>query len=350
MTTMTKNSNDEKLSVLLLGSGDVLESDVDCRLEVCDNAVDAVDVAAGSNFDAVAVVVAEHSRDLEKILGALREVAPYRRIILLCRMHEEPRARKLTDSKDAVPPADDYLITPVSPREFLQTVKGYAGEEQTMPSQEAVKPDKAEKTPDSERVGVLEQLATEDDLTGLKNRRYMREFARQIVERARRLNVTVTLMMFDIDDFKHYNDQYGHSAGDEILIQVGRLMRRCCRRHDIVGRVGGDEFAVIFWDNPRNDAELAESERRQRFRPPDTPIFIAERFRNEVAKAEFSLLGPDGRGELSVSGGLASFPRDVDNVEGLFTEADKALLEAKRSGKNRIYLVGRPIDAAHQRR
>ena len=75
---------------------------------------------------------------------------------------------------------------------------------------------------------------------------------------------------------------------------------------------------------------------------PIEAISIAKRFVKELGKAELDLLGPEGKGVLAISGGLASFPRDGSTIDELFQQADKALLEAKRSGKNRIYLVGKP--------
>jgi two-component system cell cycle response regulator len=192
-------------------------------------------------------------------------------------------------------------------------------------------------------------LATEDDLTGLKNRRYIWEFSRQIIEYANKENVRVTLLVFDVDDLKKYNDIYGHHAGDEILKQAAVLMRRCCRGHDVVGRIGGDEFAVIFWDDPQHKRTAAPTKSQERRSAhadhPAEAITIAKRFVKELSKAEFSAfsgLGPEGKGVLTISGGLASFPRDGQTIEQLFQQADKALLEAKRSGKNRIYLVGKP--------
>jgi GGDEF domain-containing protein len=120
-------------------------------------------------------------------------------------------------------------------------------------------------------------------------------------------------------------------------------MRRCCRGHDVVGRIGGDEFAVIFWDDPQTKSVGTKSERRstQAEHPRET-LFIIERFRNELNATELSSLGPEGKGVLTISGGLASFARDGSTTQELFAQADAALLDAKRSGKNRIYLVGRP--------
>ena len=194
------------------------------------------------------------------------------------------------------------------------------------------------------RIKQLEKLATEDELTGLKNRRYIWEFSRQVIEHAGKENGRVTLLIFDIDNFKHYNDVYGHLAGDEVLKQAAVLMRRCCRGHDVVGRIGGDEFAVVFWDRQSTEvrSQKAENRRQTLAEHPKEAIFIAKRFRRELGKAELHLLGPEGKGVLTISGGLASFPRDGPTIQELFQQADKALLEAKRSGKNRIYLVGKP--------
>jgi two-component system, cell cycle response regulator len=189
----------------------------------------------------------------------------------------------------------------------------------------------------------LEWLATTDDLTGLKNRRYIWEFARQILDRARQTQGRVTLLVFDIDNFKHYNDVYGHLTGDEILRQAAVLMRRCCRSHDVVGRIGGDEFAVIFWDDPNRTAgDITKERRAAASEHPGEAILLARRFQKEFGNADLHLLGPDGRGVLTISGGLASFPRDGTTVQQLFEQADLALRDAKGSGKNRIYLVGEP--------
>jgi two-component system cell cycle response regulator len=160
----------------------------------------------------------------------------------------------------------------------------------------------------------------------------------------------VTLLVFDIDDLKRYNDLYGHLAGDEVLKQAAVLMQRCCRGHDVVGRIGGDEFAVVFWDEPQAKqigapAEGTTERRSAKADHPKEAISIAKRFVKELEKSDLSALvglGPEGKGVLTISGGLASFPRDGLTIQELFQQADKALLEAKRSGKNRIYLVGRP--------
>ncbi len=325
--------------ILLIGDIGTVFSDPDiadtlpCR--ICGNILDGIDAAARDPFSTVAVVLEGGAADFKDALKALRAGGDAR-IILLSRMYTEPQARRLVGNGDGGRFADDYLIYPMPTQEFCEALawpkRGVEAGKVPADAGGRVK----------ERVRRLEKLATEDDLTGLKNRRYIWEFARQIIERANRSGGRVTLLFFDIDNFKHYNDVYGHSAGDEVLKEAAVMMRRCCRRHDIVGRVGGDEFAVVFWDDPKRRSGGSADERRTSADHPSEVISIARRFRKELCTAELRLLGPEGKGTLTISGGLASLNRDGSTIEELFARADEALLEAKRNGKNRIYLVGGP--------
>ncbi len=338
--------------ILLIGdvNGAFLDADAIGRLpcEIQTNMLDAIEMAAKNSFAAIAVVMSGMSAKLASALKALRQVNYDAKIILLAQVYEEPAAMQLVSSaSNGATLADDYLICPIQTDRFYESIMPTQGQ---LPTRVAAP---APVTVDAarERVRQLEKLATEDELTGLKSRRYIWEFSRQIIERARGKNRKVTLLIFDIDNFKHYNDVYGHSAGDEVLKQAAVLMRRCCRGHDVVGRVGGDEFAVVFWDRQNTEYRIQKSEvrsqeaenRRQALADhPKEGIFIAKRFIKELGKAELPLLGPEGKGVLTISGGLASFPRDGSTIGELFDQADKALLDAKRSGKNRIYLVGKP--------
>ena len=214
----------------------------------------------------------------------------------------------------------------------------------------------------------LKHLATIDELTGAYNRRYLEYFLRRMIEQSKYQPTDVTLLIFDIDNFKHYNDNYGHSAGDNILRQATKLMRRCCRSHDVVARMGGDEFAVLFWDTHRRrkvykheDDAAALSPELTILRPtadhdpdqnnslPQThaelAVFMSNRFRRMMTKSEFPGLGPHEKGTLTISGGLAHFPLHNASVADLLAQADQALLTAKRTGKNRLYLVGRPAES-----
>jgi GGDEF domain-containing protein len=191
-----------------------------------------------------------------------------------------------------------------------------------------------------ERHGLMQRLAITDDLTGLYNGRYFNHFLSRILEKAKAKRFAVTLLLFDIDNFKRYNDQFGHGVGDEILRQTASLMKRCCRDHDLVARIAGDEFAVVFWEKegPRvpRDPNLAGHSR-----VPSTPMIIAERFRKLLGSSEFSALGPAGKGVLTISGGMAVYPFDGQTPSELIEAADRALMfGAKKAGKNSIAIVG----------
>jgi PleD family two-component response regulator len=197
-----------------------------------------------------------------------------------------------------------------------------------------------------DRHNRLQKLAITDDLTGLYNGRYFRHYLNKIVDKAKTLRFPVTLLLFDIDNFKRYNDQYGHGVGDEILRQTAALMKRCTRDHDLVARISGDEFAVVFWEKegprqPRDGTAAGP------VRPPQTPVQILERFRRLLATQTLQGLGPSGQGTLTISGGLAVYPYDAQTAAALIDSADHALMfMAKQSGKNSIYLVGgRPSGA-----
>jgi len=327
--------------ILIIGDAGRLFWDFQTRnkssLCVHHQVIEGIHAAAGNHFDAVALEVRLVAGRLASVLKAIRKKSAAR-IILLTQMYEEPIARRQIHPRpgEAVL-ADDYLICPAG-LDWLHALLVESGpptNEPTCPSQ--MKMDALE-----QRIRQLEQLATEDDLTGLKNRRYIWEFSRQILDHTAQQQGRVTLLVYDIDDFKRYNDEFGHSVGDRILKEAAAMMRRCCRAHDVVGRIGGDEFAVIFWDDPQETGGVEDERRTAQGDHPREAIFVAERFQAALKNSELGVLGTGGKGVLTISGGLASYPEDGTTIQQLFEKADQALLEAKRSGKNRVYIVGQP--------
>jgi diguanylate cyclase (GGDEF)-like protein len=161
--------------------------------------------------------------------------------------------------------------------------------------------------------------AVTDELTGLYNLRHFHETLDGEIERSRRFNQPVGLMMLDIDNFKAVNDTYGHQQGDLVLIEVGRVLRALSRDIDEPARYGGEEMAVIL---PQTDVDGAE--------------LLAERMRAALAGIEIDRLDGGGRLRVTATFGVASLPSNARDKESLIAEADAALYRAKRSGKNRV--------------
>ena len=172
----------------------------------------------------------------------------------------------------------------------------------------------------------LRLQASRDHLTGAWNRRYFYKCLNEIISEAREKRQPVTIMVFDIDDFKQYNDRFGHHAGDEILVETVRLLNSVIRDTDRVCRIGGDEFAVIFWE-PEGPREPGST-------PPESVETIARRFQEQICKMRFPKLASAAPGTLSISAGLSTFPWDGNDPVELLRHADQLALESKRKGKN----------------
>lgn len=177
----------------------------------------------------------------------------------------------------------------------------------------------------------LKRAAFMDELTGAWNRRYFTKFLGAAIDKARSARHSVTVLYFDLDNFKIYNDRYGHAAGDEILVETVKLLRSVIRPSDRVCRIGGDEFAVIFYDpeGPRDPG---------RPQSPSDIGPIARRFQQQICTHKFPKLGDEAPGTLTISGGMAAFPWDGADVETLLDRADQLALQSKRMGKNAITL------------
>ena len=181
----------------------------------------------------------------------------------------------------------------------------------------------------SRRYEQLRTLAITDELSGAFNRRYFNKYMNFLLEDARAKRYRVTLLLFDIDDFKKYNDTFGHASGDAIIRELIKLLRLCTRPKDLVARLGGDEFAVVYWDH--------EAPRQPNSEHPKDVLSATERFRKAIKSHPWPEICKI-KGEVSISGGLATFPWDADTVETLMARADEALLRAKAAGKNAILL------------
>jgi len=170
-----------------------------------------------------------------------------------------------------------------------------------------------------ENVDLYERLRREaltDGLTGILNYRSFMRALRGEHRRAQRYRHVFAFVMADVDHLKDYNERFGHLAGSQVLVQVARLLVRGCRSTDIVGKYGGDEFALVL---PQTGLQGARA--------------VSERIRRAIASHAFKHVRP---GVLTCSFGVAVFPRDATDVAGLIRHADDVLFAAKHSGRNSV--------------
>ena len=161
----------------------------------------------------------------------------------------------------------------------------------------------------------LSSLANEDKLTGLHNRQYFDKISRTEFIEAKEKDSKLSILFIDIDHFKSVNDTYGHKKGDDALKIIAQLICASCRKSDFVARYGGEEIVVILPNTTSRDA-----------------VSVAQEINNIVAKQTKKFLGI----RITVSIGVATYPDDGTTLKGLLERADKALYQAKKSGRNRV--------------
>jgi diguanylate cyclase (GGDEF)-like protein len=164
----------------------------------------------------------------------------------------------------------------------------------------------------------VEQQAVTDPLTGLWNRRHLAETLEREVLRALRFGHPISLIILDVDDFKQINDRDGHMQGDLVLETVARVVEDGIRTIDVAARYGGDELAVILVETDREGA-----------------LILGERLADRMRETEVSLRDGGSMG-ATISLGVATIPDSAGDLESLVDAADRALLRAKRAGKNQI--------------
>jgi len=167
------------------------------------------------------------------------------------------------------------------------------------------------------RTREIELLSQTDSLTGLWNRRHLEETLESEFKRAKRYSNELSIMIIDLDHFKNINDTYGHMAGDEVLREISARIKKCQRETDFIGRYGGEEIVVIL---PETDLHTASK--------------VAETIRKTIEKepVEFE----DEIINVTTSIGISSLRNEHENYATLFSEADEALYNAKKLGRNRV--------------
>jgi len=226
-------------------------------------------------------------RDLAKVI---RQVPEYVGLPIVYLSSETDKKKQFSAMRVG---AEGFLTKPVVPDELVAAV--------------AIR---------AERMRALRSLMARDSLTGLFNHTTTTQLLENAIANARRKDGVMSFAMIDIDRFKSVNDTYGHPVGDQVILALARVLQQRLRNSDVVGRYGGEEFAVIL-----NDVAAAPAAR------------VMEQLREDFSRVVFH--GGDTEFSCSISIGVASYPQHK-RMELLREAADKALYEAKRSGRNRV--------------
>jgi two-component system cell cycle response regulator len=237
-----------------------------------------------------------------KFLGLKHSKPEYNEVPVIMLTGEEDVRAKVRGLEAG---ASDYLTKPFHDEELVARVKAHL-------KIKALQDELRDKN------ARLEQLSRTDELSGLNNRRHFMELLRTEWSRAQRYNVDTVFAMVDIDHFKKVNDSLGHLAGDCAIVEVAKALQNAVRSQDMLGRYGGEEFAIIM---PHTDRAGG--------------VQAAERICQQIAGHKFLF---DGKPlSVTVSVGVTTYPNPkVERLEDLIGRADAALYKAKGAGRNRV--------------
>ena len=259
--------------------------------------------AAEGGYELFLVSLSLQDYDGLRLCSQFRSLERLRQIPILVVVEPEDRARLLRGIDMGV---NDYLIRPVDRNELMARVrtqlrrKRYADELR-------------------ENVQHTLEMAVTDGLTGLHNRRYMEGHLQTLVKEHGARGKPLAVLLLDMDHFKAINDSYGHDAGDDVLREFAKRMRKNVRGIDLACRLGGEEFVVVM---PETDLAVAYR--------------VAERLRQNIAERLFTIEDGGRSIEVTISIGVATLEGPQDTGEALLKRADKALYSAKRDGRNRV--------------
>ena len=164
---------------------------------------------------------------------------------------------------------------------------------------------------------ILKTRSTRDPLTNLYNRAYLNETLERDIQRAKRKNISIAIVMMDLDHFKNANDAYGHEAGDSILKQIAKLLTENIRESDIICRYGGEEFLIVFYDTTL-----------------ESTVARIEHIRKIISELQFNFSGI--LYSPTASFGIAMYPEHGDeNPDKLIKASDEAMYQSKHNGRNK---------------
>jgi two-component system cell cycle response regulator len=259
--------------------------------------------AAETDYDLLIVSLSLQDYDALRLCSQVRSLERTRTLPILLVTDPDETNRLLRGLDLGV---NDYLLRPIDRNELFARVQTQVRRKRY-----------AERLRSNVQQSM--ELALTDTLTGLHNRRYLETHTRTLLDRAIERDRSMALIVVDIDYFKRINDTWGHDAGDDVLREFASRLRASVRGIDLACRYGGEEFVIVMPDADHNTAAA-----------------VGERLRAAIAREPFSLGEGRERIEVTISVGVASrMDHDREPAE-VFKRADKALYEAKNSGRNRV--------------
>ena len=171
--------------------------------------------------------------------------------------------------------------------------------------------------------------STHDGLSGLLNHKTFKDRFAEEIQRAKRFQHNMVVLIFDLDKFKRINDTLGHQYGDYVIKTVSGIMADNVRTIDVVARYGGEEFAIILVNTT---AEMA--------------FFVAQRIVNNIANYQFTMDGEDVR--MAISGGMSEYPTHSEQIKDLIEYADQAMYDTKQNGGNGVMIYQKNDSSEHQ--
>jgi two-component system cell cycle response regulator len=263
---------------------------------------EALFAAAEGQYDLLIVSLALENFDGLRLCSQLRSLERTRNVPILAIADADNNARLVRGLEIGI---NDYLSRPVERNELMARARTQIRKKRY-----------TERLRDNVQMSI--EMAITDALTGLYNRRYMETHAGTLVEQAAARGKPLTVLVLDIDHFKHINDTHGHDAGDDVLRDFALRIRKCIRGIDLACRYGGEEFVVIM---PETDLAVA--------------TMVAERLRRRIAGEPFPIQRGARALEVTISIGIASLGTG-DTAADVLKRADQALYRAKRDGRNRV--------------
>ncbi|HEX9017587.1 MAG TPA: histidine kinase N-terminal 7TM domain-containing protein [Anaerolineaceae bacterium] len=268
------------------------------------------------------------SRDLRTESGLTNEVIRQRQTIYLPDTLDEETERLYHIVRLGGPPARSYVGVPLILLDqvvgviSMQNLSPYAYTTEQIRLLETISTQAAIAVWNARLYDQMKQMAITDSVTGLFTRRHFTSLGRSEVERALRYDRRLSVFMVDIDHFKRVNDSYGHNIGDQVLKTVAQTCRQALRQTDIIGRWGGEEFAIVLPEADRDGAAM-----------------IAERIRRMMADKSITV----GQVKLgvTVSIGVAILEGGASSLEILIDSADRAMYQAKQRGRNQVQVSAR---------